>query len=52
MIIKIIKIYKLKGILSLVTDSISYRGFINEKQFEGGTAEKQFIDLGKNNFGI
>ena len=29
---------------------ISYRGFINEKQFEGGTAEKQFIDLGKNNF--
>ena len=29
---------------------ISYKGYIDEKLFEGGTAEKQSIDLGNNNY--
>ena len=29
---------------------ISYKGYINEKLFEGGAAEKQSIDLGNNNY--
>ena len=29
---------------------ISYKGFINNEQFEGGTAENQIIDLGNNSY--
>ncbi len=29
---------------------ISYKGYINEKLFEGGASEKQTIDLGNNNY--
>ena len=29
---------------------ISYKGYINDKLFEGGAAEKQTIDLGNNNY--
>ena len=29
---------------------ISYKGFLEGKPFEGGSAEKQVIDLGKNNY--
>ena len=29
---------------------ISYKGFIKEDQFKGGTAEKQIIDLGNNSY--
>ena len=29
---------------------ISYKGFIDKEQFEGGTTENQIIDLGNNNY--
>ena len=29
---------------------ISYKGYIDEKLFEGGSAEKETIELGNNNY--